>query len=180
MTMPLRLSAAVALVAFALSACGDDDSAATTTSFAIDTPAVVETTVGAPQTAATIGPVTTPAAGPVTAGTTDIPFTPTGTGDIPVVAPVDSVDVPVVIAVFVGTETGPERIKMVPLGSTVSLTILNGEAQDEYHIHEYDLGDGQEFEPGETATFTFTADLAGDFEVDSHATDGVLFILRVA
>ena len=170
------MSAAVALAAVALGACGDDDeSAATTSSFQIGSPATVEglTSTVSPQTAATIGPVT--------AETTDIPFTPpAGTGDIPVVAPVDSTDTPVIIAVFVGTETGPDRIETVPLGSVVSVSIVNDTAADEYHVHGYDRGDGQEFAAGETAMFTFTADTAGDFEVESHATDGVLFILRVA
>jgi hypothetical protein len=175
MRTSLHLSAAVALAVVALGACGnDDESAATTSSFQIGSPATVETptSTGSPQTAATIGPVT--------AETTDIPFTPTGTGDIPVVAPVDSTDAPVIIAVFVGTETGPDRIESVPLGSVVSLSIVNDAASDEYHVHGYDLGDGQEFAAGETAMFTFTADTAGDFEVESHATNSVLFVLRVA
>jgi hypothetical protein len=175
MRTPLRLSAALALAGVALGACGDDDeSAATTTSFQIGTPA----TVDAP--ASTVSPQTAVTIGPVTAETTDIPITPTGTADIPVVSPVDSTDTPVIIAVFVGTETGPDRIETVPLGSAISVSIVNGTAADEYHIHGYDLGDGQEFAAGETATFSFTADTAGDFEVESHATDSVLFILRVA
>ena len=68
----------------------------------------------------------------------------------------------------------------MPLGSTVVLTITDPVAAQEYHVHGFDLGDGQEFEPGQTATFTFTADTAGEFEVESHITEAVLVVLQVS
>jgi hypothetical protein len=175
----------VASLVGGLAACSDDESASTTTSFAIDTPATVDiagasTTVFPPV--ATIGPVTTPAPNAAPAGTADIPLAPTGTGDIPVV-PESSTDAPVLIGIVVGEGTGPQRVEVVPLGSTVSLSVVNNTAADEFHVHGYDLGDGQEFAAGQTATFTFTADVAGDFELESHAAahngSPVLMILRV-
>jgi hypothetical protein len=167
-----RLTALVALGAVAVVGCGDDDEdAATTTSSAlqIDTPASV-TPTSALGTAVTIAPVTVE--------TSDIPYTVPGTGDIPTLPP-NSVDMPLVIDVVVGEETGPDRIETVPLGSTVTITIVNEDEDDEYHLHGYDLGDGEEFEAGETAAFTFTADMPGDFELESHESEDVLLILRV-
>jgi hypothetical protein len=32
---------------------------------------------------------------------------------------------------------------------------------------------------GDTKTFTFTADKAGEYEVESHLTEAVLMVLRV-
>jgi hypothetical protein len=32
---------------------------------------------------------------------------------------------------------------------------------------------------GDTKTFTFTADKAGDYEVESHSSEAVLMVLRV-
>lgn len=173
----LRLLAALALLAPAAVGCGDDgDTIVTSTSFQIDTPATIKAT---PTTAFT--PV--PTIGPVTGETIDIPIAPSGTSDIPIVPP-DTGDTPVIIGVVVGEGTGPDRIQVVAAGSLVSLSILNNEEADEYHIHGYDLGDGQQFAAGELAAFTFTASVTGDFEVESHAAaerggEPVLLILRV-
>lgn len=64
----------------------------------------------------------------------------------------------------------------VKLGSTVMLMITSDVA-DEVHVHGYD----QEFEltPGETAMFTFTADIPGTFEVETHESGKVLTELEV-
>lgn len=184
MTTPGRLLTCACILAVGVVGCSDDDDAATTTTtFAIDTPATVEATApGAGTTVfptvGTIGPVATD---PPSA-TADVPIAPPATVDIPVV-PVDSTDAPLLIDVVVGDNTGPGRVEVVPLGATISLSIVNDAAGDEFHLHGYDLGDGQEFAAGETATFTFTADVAGDFELESHdaAHDGspILMILRV-
>ena len=166
-----RLTALVALGAIAFVSCSDDEEGApTSTSFQIDTPASVSPLTSVFPTVATIAPVTQE--------TSDIPFTVPGTGDIPIPPP-NSFDLPILIDVVVGDETGPDRIETVPLGSTVSITIVNEDEDDEYHLHGYDLGDGQEFAAGETATFTFDADMAGDFELESHEFEDVLLILRV-
>jgi hypothetical protein len=42
-------------------------------------------------------------------------------------------------------------------------------------LHGYDIE-----KAGTKVTFTFTADLAGDFQLESHATEKVLFVLTVA
>ncbi|MEI6743766.1 MAG: hypothetical protein WCL35_08355 [bacterium] len=96
------------------------------------------------------------------------------------VAPTESTigDGSVTINVVVGENSGPDRVEEIPLGSQVTLNFTNPEADDEYHIHGYDLGNGVT-KKGDTKTFTFTADKAGDYEVESHLTETVLVVLRV-
>ena len=86
---------------------------------------------------------------------------------------------PVTISVTVGVDAGPDRVDTVPLGSLVSITIVNPGSADEFHLHGYDLGDGQEIPAGQPATFTFTADTAGRFELESHETHDVILVLEV-
>ena len=83
------------------------------------------------------------------------------------------------IDVVVGVNSDSDRIEEVPLGSQVELTLVNPEEDDEFHLHGYDLG-GDESPAGEEKVFAFTATEAGDFEVESHATDEVLVVIRVS
>lgn len=82
----------------------------------------------------------------------------------------------VVIDVIIGTDSGADRVENVALGASVTLNITNPTADDEFHLHGYDLSAG-ETPKGETATIAFTADKAGEFEVESHSTEDV--ILRI-
>lgn len=84
----------------------------------------------------------------------------------------------VTIDVVVGENSGPDRVEEVALGSQVTLTFINPDADDEFHVHGYDLG-GDMTKKGDTKTFTFTADKAGEYEVESHLTEAVLMVLRV-
>jgi hypothetical protein len=201
MSSPLRLLALVPLVAAVLAGCGDDEgSTADSTAFDIDSPATVVSTT--PETVfptvATIGPVTDDTADLpiVPSGTADIPIVPSATSDIPVVPTTadlagvplttplptladGSLTISVPISVVVGESSSPDRVEVVPLGSVVSLTVVDDDSADEFHLHGYDLGDGQTVAAGQPATFTFTADVAGDFELESHQTGDVLFVLRV-
>lgn len=83
------------------------------------------------------------------------------------------------ISVTVGVDSGADRIEEVKLGQQVELTITNPDDDDEFHLHGYDLG-GDETPAGEDKVFAFTATEAGDFEVESHATEEVLVVLRVS
>jgi FtsP/CotA-like multicopper oxidase with cupredoxin domain len=65
----------------------------------------------------------------------------------------------------------------VKLGQTVVLRLLSDTDQT-YHVHGYDLE--QKTAAGVEASFEFTADQAGSFEVESHTTDKVLAVLQVA
>ncbi|MFM8870098.1 MAG: hypothetical protein ACKOFD_00755 [Actinomycetota bacterium] len=85
----------------------------------------------------------------------------------------------VTISVTVGVDSAADRVEQVALGSQVTLTLTNPNEDDEFHLHGYDLSPG-ETPKGETATITFTADKAGEFEVESHHTEDVLVVLNVS
>ena len=84
----------------------------------------------------------------------------------------------ITIEVVVGENSGPDRVEEVPLGAQVTLQFTNPDADDEYHVHGYDLGGGVT-KKGEMKTFTFTADKAGDYEIESHISEKVLAVIRV-
>ena len=84
----------------------------------------------------------------------------------------------ITVDVIVGENSSPDRVEEVALGSQVTLTFTNPDADDEFHVHGYDLG-GDMTKKGDTKTFTFTADKAGDYEVESHSSEAVLMVLRV-
>ncbi len=96
----------------------------------------------------------------------------------PDTTPVTAVDGPVQIDVVVGTDSGPDRIEKVKLGSDVTLNITNPNAADEFHVHTIDLE--QKVDKGVTATFNFVADTPGTYEVESHATETVMLVIEVA
>jgi hypothetical protein len=94
-------------------------------------------------------------------------------------APSTTTDGIVRISVTVGVDSGPDRIEEVLVGDSVELTMLNPDEDDEFHVHGFDLG-GDETPAGDEKVFAFTADEAGDFEVESHATGDVLVVIRVS
>ncbi|MCX6521064.1 MAG: hypothetical protein NTZ21_10410 [Actinobacteria bacterium] len=169
------LAGASVLALLLLTACGgDDDSAGTADA---STTVAVETAAPAPTTsAASVTPAPSDTAD-LPVGTGDIPL-PVGTGDIPPLPPVTS-DLPYSLSVTVGLDADPERIERVPLGATIALSVTNPDSEDEFHLHGYDLGDGQVMPAGQTATFTFVANQAGSFELESHETGAVLMVLEV-
>lgn len=84
----------------------------------------------------------------------------------------------VTIDVTVGTDSGKDRVETVALGSQVTLNITNPATDDEFHLHGYDLEAGKT-PKGETATISFTADKAGEFEVESHITEELIMTIVV-
>ena len=85
---------------------------------------------------------------------------------------------PTEISVTVGTDSAVDRVEEVPLGSQVNITLTNPNADDEFHLHEYDLSTG-DTPKGESAVISFTADKAGLFDLESHVTDEVLVIISI-
>lgn len=83
------------------------------------------------------------------------------------------------ISVTVGIDSSPDRVEEVALGQEVALTLVNPDADDEFHLHGYDLGGG-ETTKGEAKTFSFTATEAGEFELESHVTGDVLVVVKVS
>jgi hypothetical protein len=85
---------------------------------------------------------------------------------------------PIEISVTVGTDSAVDRVAEVPLGSQVNITLTNPNADDEFHLHEYDLSTG-DTPKGQAAVISFTADKAGLFDLESHVTDEVLLVISV-
>ena len=69
------------------------------------------------------------------------------------------------------------RVENVKLGDNVILR-LTSDSDEDYHVHGYDLE--QKVAAGVEAQFEFKADMAGDFEVESHVTNKVYVVLHVA
>ena len=161
MSTPWRSLVVPALVALvAAVGCGSDNSSSASTSGA-----ATQTTV--PGQAGTSTPGTT---GPSSASTGDTAAP--ATDQIP--------GAPTEIIVHVGVDdaaTTGSRVENVPLGSDVVLR-LTSDSDENYHVHGYDLE--QKVAAGVEAQFEFTADKAGDFEVESHNTDKVYVVLHVS
>jgi len=84
----------------------------------------------------------------------------------------------VTISVTVGTDSSADRIEKVALGAQVTLSLTNPDADDEFHLHGYDMTTGETMR-GETSTITFVADKAGEFEVESHVSEQVYVTIVV-
>jgi hypothetical protein len=148
------IPAAVAVTAILLVAgCGDDDESAAST------------------------PVTTPATELTTSTTTTTTTAITTTTTAATPAPTT---VPGLISVTVGVDSSPDRIEPVALGSEVTLEVVNPQADDEFHLHGFDLGDGAVVPAGQVARFVVTANTAGSFELESHETGEIYLVLEVS
>lgn len=150
----LRTLALIPVAGLLLAACGSSGSTDTTANTG------AATTLPATTLPATSAPVDTGAPSSV-ADTT----------------PATAIDGPVQIDVKVGTDSGPDRVEKVKLGSDVTLNLTNPDAAEEYHVHGVDLE--QKVDKGVTATFNFVADKAGTYEVESHTTETVLVVIEV-
>jgi PBP1b-binding outer membrane lipoprotein LpoB len=155
----VRALAAIPVVALLLGACSDDSSTSTT-----DAPSTTVAAVAAP--AATTSTLPVPAS-----TTADTALADDSSADEPLSGPVQ-------IDVIVGTDSGPDRIEHVTVGSEITLNITNPNAPDEFHIHGVDLE--QEAGAGEMRTFNFTVTEPGTIEVESHLTEDVLVVIEVS
>jgi heme/copper-type cytochrome/quinol oxidase subunit 2 len=152
-----------AAVALALAACGSGkgSTSGSTSPSVASTAATVAAATTAPSTAAATAasPATTVPAGDTT------PTDEAVSGDAQEI--IVNVDDP--------SQLG--QTFDVPLGQTVVLRLMSSAAQ-EYHLHGYDLE--KQAAPGVEATFEFTADKAGAFEVESHNDGTLLATLQVS
>jgi ABC-type Fe3+-hydroxamate transport system substrate-binding protein len=92
--------------------------------------------------------------------------TATATGDV------------VEINLIVGENTGADMKQTVPLGASVRITVTNPNGPDEIHVHGYDISTG-EMAKGQEAVIEFVASNAGTFDIESHVSEEILFILTV-
>ena len=82
------------------------------------------------------------------------------------------------ISVIIGQTSGSAVAFQATLGSTVRLKILNPDADDEFHLHGYDLESGVT-PAGQEAIIEFTADKLGTFDLESHVTSEWILTLVV-
>jgi len=82
------------------------------------------------------------------------------------------------ISLIVGENTGPDMMQTVPLGSSVRITFTNPNGPDEIHVHGYDLTTG-EMAKGQESVIEFVASNAGTFDIESHVSEEVVFVLTV-
>jgi hypothetical protein len=81
------------------------------------------------------------------------------------------------ISVTVGKDSAPTREEKVKLNATVQIALLNPTANDEFHLHGYEIEQAQK--AGEQGLLSFVADKAGRFELESHVTNAPLVVLVV-
>jgi hypothetical protein len=88
----------------------------------------------------------------------------TAAASVPAAAPV---------TIEVDADSGTPVAQTVPLGTPLTIHVVTATDQ-EFHLHGYDIE-----QEGTDVTFTFTADQAGEFELESHATETVVLNLTV-
>jgi hypothetical protein len=185
----LLVPAATALVTVLAAGCGSSsskaDSATTARTTATAVPTTVASTPPGATTPSTATPSTTPVAPPATTppsttaapgpATTLTPDTEPAETDKPVNGP--GVEITVEVGVDDAVTTGG-RVEQVPLGTDVTLRIVDNDRAQTYHVHGYNLE--SKVPKGVEASFEFTADKAGSFDVESHLTNKVLVTLQVS
>jgi hypothetical protein len=157
-----------------LAACGSDSKISSAPASTVAATGALVTTAAPMTTAApiTAAPITKPA--PTIAPPPMTQESPTATATATTQPGV------VVVSVTVGKDSSPDRVEHVALGATVTLELTDPNAEQEYHLHGYDLGQGTNVPAGTTSRITFTADQAGTFPVESHKTEDVLVQLEVS
>jgi len=85
----------------------------------------------------------------------------------------------VTVDVTVGVDSGADRRESIALGAPVTVNLVNPGGDDEFHLHGYDLSTG-ETPKGVTSSISFTANKAGEFELESHVSGDVLVVLVVS
>ena len=79
------------------------------------------------------------------------------------------------ISVIMGQTSGSAVAYQATLGSTVQFKLLNPDADDEFHLHGYDLT----ATAGQEVLIEFTADQLGTFDLESHTTGDWILTLVV-
>jgi hypothetical protein len=153
------------------SSCGSSTKAAVTS-----VPAVAVTVAATPATTVSVAPAA-PATTAAMAETSVVPVTSAAAATTPLTVPPLDPSL-VTISVTVGKDSSPTREEKVKLGSTVQISLLNPTANDEFHLHGFDIEQAQK--AGEQGLLSFVADKAGRFELESHVTNAPLLMLVVA
>jgi hypothetical protein len=84
---------------------------------------------------------------------------------------------PAQIDVKVGTDSSPSRVEKARAGSPIQLNITNPAAADDYQIQV--VGLERKVARNETATFNFTINAPGTYQVISKSSQAVLVVIEV-
>lgn len=90
---------------------------------------------------------------------------------------VSATDEPTEISVIIGQTSGSAVAYQATLGSKVQIKILNPDADDEFHLHGYELS--AIATAGQETMIEFTADQLGSFDLESHKTGDWILTLVV-
>ncbi|ADB30751.1 hypothetical protein Kfla_1656 [Kribbella flavida DSM 17836] len=160
LTRGTALALLPALGMLVLAGCGDDSSGgspAGTPSASAGTPTDVPTSV----------PTSTPTAGTPNTKSPSNTADPSG----------EQADVTVNVTVANGKVNPSGQSVKVQAGQTVLITAVS-DAKDELHVHGYDKE--LALEPGKPASVTFTANMKGTFEVETHESGKLVAKLVVS
>jgi hypothetical protein len=147
------LAATLLVASLGLAACGSDSKGAADTTAAPTTGAGAETTAEEEEPTVTSGP---PVAAEVAGGTTTITVA-VGTDDF--------------------TTSKGTRVVSIPKGTDVTIELTDPNADQEYHLHGYDVEVAAA--KGATGKIQFVADQTGQFDVESHDTETVLLVIVI-
>ena len=86
-------------------------------------------------------------------------------------------DEAVEISVIIGQTSGSAVAYQATLGSKVQIKLLNPDADDEFHLHGYELT--ATATAGQEVLIEFTADQLGTFDLESHTTGDWILTLVV-
>ncbi|MEY4196953.1 MAG: hypothetical protein RL482_1045 [Actinomycetota bacterium] len=81
------------------------------------------------------------------------------------------------ISVIIGQTSGSAVAYQATLGSKVQIKLLNPDADDEFHLHGYELS--AIATAGQETMIEFTADQLGSFDLESHKTGDWILTLVV-
>jgi hypothetical protein len=73
--------------------------------------------------------------------------------------------------------TGGKSVFSVPKGTSVTINLTDPNADNDFHLHGYDVE--QKGTKGQKATISVTADKTGQFDLESHTTNKVVVVLVV-
>ena len=88
-----------------------------------------------------------------------------------------AIDEVVEISVTMGYNSGSPIAYQATLGSKVQITLLNPDADDEFHLHGYEVS--AKATAGQETMIEFTADQLGSFDLESHVTSEWVLTLVV-
>lgn len=77
------------------------------------------------------------------------------------------------VTIEVDADSGTPVAQTVPLNTPLTIHVVSAESH-EFHLHGYDIE-----QEGTDVTFQFTADTAGEFELETHDTEVVVLNLTV-